>query len=350
MTDRIRARPDHLAVWADQTPWSLDTLRDDAEAYAAARPVLSTSPPVVGEVIPLELDDVTSALLEADAEHRALVREVERFVDALVTLDDQVAPGRVVDVAAARVPDIEPPDEDDVSGLLDAIGESSWFTVPWTTYGLADSLSGLVDDAIYQPRLAELMQRYLDEVAAWEANPTHPRALQAWLEWQQEGSQLVEVDELLRHGGQLDPELDAYRASAHSAGTLDEAGLFVRFSRFRAVAGRVVVPLGLVLDGAVVLDSDSSGTDRVAAGAGLASGGVAVLTMAGVAFPPGVLVAAGVLGAASAAYGLWQLREPIVDGAEWVWDHTGGALWRGGVGVVEGIGDGLMGLARLGMP
>lgn len=350
MGDRIRARPDNLAVWADQTPWSLDRLRDAAEDYATARPVLATTPPMTGELIHLELADVTSGILEADAEHRALVRQVDRLVDALVALDAGTGPGRVTEVPAIDVPSIDPPDADDVTDLLDDLGETSWFTVPWTTYGLADSLAGIVDDAVYQPRIAELLQRYLEEVEVWEADPTNPRALQSWLAWQQESSQLVDLDELVRQGGTLDPDLDAFGTAARTGGGLDDAGLFVRFSRFRAVAGRVVVPLGLVLDGAVVLDEDSGTADRVAAGAGFASGGVAALAMVGVSFPPSLLVAAGVLGAASAAYGLWQLREPIADGAEWLWDHTGGAVWRGGVSVVEGIADGFMGMARLGMP
>ena len=105
-----------------------------------------------------------------------------------------------------------------------------------------------------------------------------------------------------------------------------------------------------MLDGAVVLDGDSSTPDRVAAGAGIVSGAVAAAGMLGMTFPPSLVVTAGVLGVASAAWGLWQLREPIADGAVWLWDHTGGAVWRGGVGIVEGIGDGFASLARLGMP
>ena len=226
MGDRVRARPDHLAVWAEQTPWSLDLLRDDAWAYAARRPALATTPPVVGEAIPLELADVTSGILDADAEHRALVRQVDRFVDALVALDAQVAPGRVVDVAPGGLPAIDPPDEDDVTGLLDDMADSSWFTVPWTTYGLADSLRGLVDDTVVQPRIDELLQRYLDEVAIWETNPTNPRALRAWLSWEQDASRAVDLDEVLRQGGRFDHDLEAFRSGARAAGTLDEAGLF----------------------------------------------------------------------------------------------------------------------------
>lgn len=348
MVDRIRARPDHLAVWLDQGPWTLDPLRDAARDYAARRPALTTTPPVVGEAIPLHTTDVTSDLLEVDDEHRRLAREVEAFVDALGALDRRAGPGAVVDLPAAGVPPIDPVDEADVDGLLDAMADSSWFTVPWTTYGLADSLSGAVQASVYAPRIAELMRRYAEEVVLWEQAPTEGRALRAWLEWQQDASTRVELDELLRRGGRVDPAVAEFRAATRASGAVDEAGLFVRFSRFSAVAGRVVVPLGLVLDGAAVLDDDTSTGDRIAAGAGLASGGVAALTMVGVAFPPSVVVAAGVLGVASAAWGLWQLRGPIADGAVWVWDHTGGALWRGGTSMVDGIADGLTGLATLG--
>lgn len=351
MSERVRARPDHLAVWLDQGPWTLDPLRDDALAYAAVRPALSTTPPVVGEAIPLHTTDVSGPLLDVDADHRALAREVERFVDALVRLDREVAPGGAVEAPARGLPSIDAVDEEDVDELLDALVDSSWFTLPWTTYGLADALGSVVDEAVYQPRLVELMQRYVDEVEVYAHSPdaiADGRAGRAFLQWQQDASELVDLDEALRQAGRLDPATGAYRQGARAAGTLDDAGLFARFSRVSAPVSRVVVPVGLVLDGIAVMDEDASTGDRVAAGAGLASGGVAALTMAGVAFPPSIVVAAGVLGAASAAYGLWQLREPIADGAEWLWDHTGGAVWRGGVGLAEDIAGGLTSLATLG--
>ena len=282
MTEYIRVEPASLAAWAEGTVPGLRRVEAAVDDYRRVRPFALHAPS-----LELGFDpgpDLGGVLLDLVADHDHLLREVDGFLDALARLDHG-DPRRCVVLPELGPPPIAPLPFGELADLVREVPASSWFAVPWAVVNL-DGAADLVGTGVTR-------------------------------------------------GADVRRGAVAGRVAADAADLLGQGRLGA------TVAGDLLVPFGLVLDGVTLVHPDSAVDDRmVAAGSGLA--GITTLAVAaGAPVPPVALTIAGVAALAALGWTLWEARDDVAAAADWVWDHTAVPIGRGLRAALDGVVTGI---------
>jgi hypothetical protein len=279
MTESIRVEPASLAVWAEATRPELRRVEAAVDDHRRVRPFALYAPSLALGFDPGP--DLGGALLDLAADHDQLVGEVERFLEAVARLDHG-DPRRCVVLPEFGPQPIAPLPLGELADLVREVSANSWFAVPWAVV----NLEGVAD-------------------LAWTG--------------------VARGDDVRRGVG----------AGGAAADLLGPGRLAT------TLAGDLLLPFGVMVDGITLVHPDSPLDDRlVAAGSGLA-GITTIAVAAGAPVPPVAVTIAGVAGLAALGWTLWEARDDLAAAGGWVWDHTAVPVGRGLAAAFDGFVTGI---------
>lgn len=212
---------------------------------------------------------------------------------------------------------------------LNWLKDQAWFAVPWTVTSLV-RLPFSSRAMWLAPHIHRLAELYATQVLAFRHAP-EPVRLAQWLRWQEEASRRVGLPRALA---------GLPNGAPHRTWGLDaRSGVAPRVPPWLRsvgrIGGKVLFPVGAVLDFHMLASPSSSWTDRGFAASGLTALGIGGLAALGVISSP-ILIGVGIVaGIASVGYGVYQLWEEYGEAiTEWLgnaWSWTTdqvGAGWN----------------------
>jgi hypothetical protein len=207
--------------------------------------------------------------------------------------------------------------------------DQAWFVVPWTATSLV-RLPFSSRAMWLAPHIHRLAELYTTQVLAFRHAP-EPVRLAQWLRWQEEASRRVGLQRALA---------GLPNEAPHRTWGLDpRSGVAPRVPPWLRsvgrIGGKVLIPVGVVLDFHMLASPSSSWTDRGFAASGLTAVGIAGLATLGLVSSP-ILIGVGIVaGIASVGYGVYKLWEEYGEAiTEWLgnaWSWTTdqvGAGWN----------------------